>query len=78
MDTQTPSWKSASSAESRMAAGVVGYRKRAAGRLPTSVWIANGAYQQAFDAGGLTWMKNEGMVTLPTDWQKPLAQLLES
>ncbi len=44
--------------------------------LPTSVRIANWAYQQAFDVGGLTWTWNKDMVTLPGDWQKPLENLL--
>ncbi len=44
--------------------------------LPTSVRIANWAYQQAFDADGLTWAKKEDMIPLPVDWQRPLEQLL--
>ncbi len=46
--------------------------------LPTSVRIADWAYQQTFDADGLTWARQEDMVPLPADWQRPLAQLLES
>ena len=45
--------------------------------LPTSVRIANWAYQQTFDAGGLTWVTNEHMVPLPPNWQQPMLQLLE-
>ena len=44
--------------------------------LPTSVRIADWAYGQAFEAGGLTWAKKENMVSLPADWQRPLQQLL--
>lgn len=46
--------------------------------LPTSVRIANWAYQQAFDAGGLAWTRQGDMVGLPSDWRGPLAQLLAS
>lgn len=46
--------------------------------LPTSVRIASWAYETTFEAGGLTWLRNDDMVALPDDWQQPLAQLLES
>jgi len=43
--------------------------------LPTSVRIVGWAYQQTFEAGGLTWAKKEEMVKLPADWRRPLAQM---
>ena len=46
--------------------------------LPTSVRIASWAYQQTFEAGGLTWAKKEEMVNLPADWRQTLAQMSES
>ena len=46
--------------------------------LPTSVRIAGWAYQQTFEAGGLTWAKKEEMVNLPAEWRRPLAQMSES
>lgn len=46
--------------------------------LPTSARIVNWAYQTTFEAGGLTWAKEEDMVALPADWRRPLAALLES
>ena len=46
--------------------------------LPTSVRIANWAYQQAFDARGLAWTRQGDMVGLPSDWRGLLAQLLAS
>jgi hypothetical protein len=46
--------------------------------LPTSVRIANWAYQTTFDAGGLTWARKDDMVALSADWQLPLTQILES
>jgi len=45
--------------------------------LPTSVRIANWAYQQTFDGGGLTWRMSDDLVPLPMDWQQPLLTLLE-
>ena len=44
--------------------------------LPTSVRIANWAYQQTFDAGGLTWLKQDDLVPLPINWQQPILPLL--
>lgn len=44
--------------------------------LPTSVRIADWAYQQAFEAGGLTWAKKKVMVSLPSNWRVPLRELL--
>ena len=44
--------------------------------LPTSARIANWAYEQTFEAGGLTWLKREEMVPLPMDWRRPIEQLL--
>ncbi len=46
--------------------------------LPTSVRIANWAYQTTFEADGLTWARKDDMVALSANWQLPLAQLLES
>ena len=40
--------------------------------LPTSIRIADWAYQQTFEAGGLTWAKKEEMVLLKADWRRPL------
>jgi hypothetical protein len=40
--------------------------------LPTSVRIAGWAYQQAYEAGGLTWAKKEELVPLGADWQRLL------
>lgn len=45
--------------------------------LPTSVHIANWAYQQTFNAGGLTWRRSDELVPLPINWQRPLLTLLE-
>jgi 5-methylcytosine-specific restriction endonuclease McrA len=45
--------------------------------LPTSARIANWAYQQTFDANGLTWERNNDMVPLPPDWERPILRLLE-
>ena len=38
--------------------------------LPTSVRIANWAYQQTFDANGLTWESGNDMVPLAPDWDR--------
>lgn len=46
--------------------------------LPTSVRIASWAYQQTFEAGGLTWAKKEEMVPLRADWQQLVMQPLNS
>jgi hypothetical protein len=46
--------------------------------LATSLRIAQWAYQQTFEAGGLTWRKKEDLVPLPRDWQQPILHLLES
>ena len=45
--------------------------------LPTSVRIANWAYQQTFDANGLTWERSDDMVPLSPDWKQPILRLLE-
>jgi hypothetical protein len=45
--------------------------------LPTSVRIANWAYQQTFDVGGLTWRRPNDLVPLPVNWQQPLLTLPE-
>jgi hypothetical protein len=45
--------------------------------LPTSVRIANWAYQQTFDANGLTWAKRNDMVPLSQDWKQPILRLLD-
>jgi hypothetical protein len=45
--------------------------------LPTSARIASWAYQQTFEAGGLTWRKREEMVPLPAGWWQPIGRLLE-
>lgn len=42
--------------------------------LPTSMRITGWAYQQTFDAGGLTWVKKEEMVPLGMDWSTCLLQ----
>ena len=46
--------------------------------LPTSVRIANWAYQQTFDANGLTWEWDNDMVSLAPAWKRPLLRLLET
>jgi len=43
--------------------------------LPTSVRIADWAYQQTFEARGLVWAEKETMVTLTTDWRHSIVQL---
>lgn len=40
--------------------------------LATSVRIASWAYQQTFEAGGLTWAKQEEMIPLRADWRRLL------
>ena len=45
--------------------------------LPTSARVASWAYQQTFEARGLTWRKLEEMVPLPVDWRRPIVRLLE-
>lgn len=40
--------------------------------LPTSLRIANWAYSQTFEAGGLVWTNDEGMVPLKDDWTEAL------
>jgi hypothetical protein len=46
--------------------------------LPTSLRIAEWAYQQTFAAGGLTWRMRADLVPLPRDRQQPLLHLRES
>jgi 5-methylcytosine-specific restriction endonuclease McrA len=36
--------------------------------LPTSVRIVHWAYQQTFDAGGLTWLRRVDLIPLPIHW----------
>lgn len=43
--------------------------------LPTSIRIANWAYQQTFDANGLTWAKKAEMVRLPIGWRGALLKI---
>ena len=45
----------------------------------TQSWLVELLYSFLEDSfGGLTWAKKEDMVRLPSDWQRPLMQLLES
>ncbi len=46
--------------------------------LPTSVRITDWAYQQTFDANGLTWQRGNDMTPLPPGWQEPLRELLNA
>jgi HNH endonuclease len=45
--------------------------------LPTSIRIANWAYQQTFDVDGPTWPGQQDLVPLPINWQQPIIKLLE-
>jgi len=45
--------------------------------LATSTRITRWAYQQTFQASGLTWANKDDLVPLSVDWQLPLTELLE-
>jgi hypothetical protein len=51
-------------------------RLRVQSDLPSSLKITRWAYQQTFDAGGLTWLKGNELLALGAGWEASLEQLM--
>jgi hypothetical protein len=51
-------------------------RLRVQSDLPSSLKITKWAYQQTFDAGGLTWLKGNELLALGADWDQSLERLM--